>query len=123
MTNIFEDTKTALGVDSNETVFDIELTMHIGAAIDELKAIGVTVNRTGSLDGETWAIFNQNGNISVSLLDQIKQFVFISTRIVFDPPLPSIIKVLETRKERLVFYIKMYYDMTDKNTMVEGGDV
>ncbi len=108
MMTIMEDVSFYLGVPTNEIAFDIELEMCIAGAIDDIRAVGVEIAEFD--DKSDWTIFPEASQFSVSLLNQIKQYIYLTTKILFDPPLPSIILALERRQQQLLFYIQAFYD-------------
>lgn len=112
--SIVNDMMTQLGVAEDDATYRAELGMYIQAAIDDLKVIGVP---TTDIPDE-WAMFPNESQYELDLLGMIQQYIYITTKLLFDPPLPSVISSLERRQAQLVFHLKTYYDV-----QTQGGKV
>lgn len=100
MSSILNDTKKNLGIADDYTAFDIDVLMHINSALATLNQIGI-----GPAEGfevldttETWADF-----FGTDLrLNSVKTYVYLKTRLGFDPPATSFhIAALERQIEQL----------------------
>lgn len=86
--------KQMLGIEEDVTDFDLDIIIHINSALSELYDIGYG-SEPFKISGEetTWDLLLLNNTD----LELIKEFLFISVKMVFDPPLSSI--VMDTYKE------------------------
>jgi hypothetical protein len=82
--SILDTVKDALGYAPEYTVFDMAITMHINAAIGSLLQFGV--------GGDTGFVIQDNSTLwsqyvsSMAYLNMVKQYIFMSVRLAFDPP-------------------------------------
>lgn len=82
--SILTSIKKVLGIDEGLTVFDVDVQMHTNSALSKLTQIGVGPEHGFAISGpgETWADFVGND----PRLNSVKTFVFLSVKLVFDPP-------------------------------------
>lgn len=85
--SILESVKTALGVPSSDDYFSPQIIMHLNSVFAILTQLGV-----GPDDGfiiidgtEVWSDYLENNN----LLNFVKTYVAMRTRMLFDPPTSS----------------------------------
>lgn len=83
--SILDSTKQVLGVQSDDESFDIDITMHINTCFRILDQLGtgpsggyVVTDRT-----QLWSDFDP------AILPPVKSYVYITTRLLFDPPVTS----------------------------------
>ena len=86
--SILDTTKKALGVDPDYDVFDQELIMYINSAFAVLNQIGVGPREPFTIQDKTddWSSFFQGDG---SVLDNVRTYIYIKTRLMFDPPTTS----------------------------------
>ena len=86
MESILKTVKKMLGLSAEDTSFDIDIIIHINSVLATLNQIGVGVkNFTITSEGETWNDFLEENRD----LEQVKSYVYLKTRIAFDPPTGS----------------------------------
>lgn len=93
--------KKALGYEENYTPFDEEIAMHINGALMRLCQLGVgpaTGFRIGTDYTEKWSDLIGD----VANLEGAKNYVYLKTKLVFDPPTSS--SVIEVMKEQVKEY-------------------
>ncbi len=103
-TSILEDIKKLLGVPQDYEAFDTDIVMHINSAFSTLYQLGIGLKNGFYITGksEVWndlwrdCIFT---NTETDKFFFIKQYVYLSVRLIFDPPASSY--VLNAYKERL----------------------
>lgn len=103
--SILLSTKKLLGVDPTMDMFDLDIIMNVNSALANLNQIGVGPHEGYFVNGitETWAEFLGHNDLTV--LQNVKQYVYIWVKRVFDPPgatnhlaaLDNTIKELEWR--------------------------
>lgn len=74
-----------LGYEIDYDVFDMEIIMFINSAFGRLQQLGLgPVGGNFRITGydETWPMFNTNGH----QIDEVIEFVYLSVKLVFDPP-------------------------------------
>ena len=88
--------KKSLGLDPEFKDFDVDITMAINTSLSSLQQFGVFGETPFSISGEEqlWSQFIPEGN-----LEMIKSYIFIKTKLLFDPPQSSF--VLASYKEQL----------------------
>lgn len=85
--SILDSVKKVLGIDEEYTAFDTDITMHINSAFATLNQIGI-----GPADG--FSILDKTAVWHEYLagddkLSSVKTYVFLSVRVIFDPPATS----------------------------------
>lgn len=86
--------KKMLGLDAGYEAFDTDIIVHINSALFTLMQIGVGPAEGFIVTGpsETWSDFLDSHRD----LESVKSYVYMRTRLAFDPPQSSsVIKVLE----------------------------
>lgn len=95
--SILTSIKKLLGISEDYEHFDLDVMVHINVALAELIELGVGPKsgfRISSKDSK-WDDFLEGE----ALLEHAKQYVYLSVRLVFDPPTSSF--VLDALKSRL----------------------
>lgn len=90
MESILNSVKKMIGNSENDTSFDTDLIVHINSAFSILQQIGVGPAEGFSISGDTETWEDYLGDRKD--LNMVKTYVFIKTRMVFDPPTSGIIK-------------------------------
>lgn len=107
--SILKTIKTMLGIDPEDDVYTAELLVHINSAIMILTQIGVGPKEgfTVSSVVETWDEFLG----SSKLLEGAKQFIYIKTKIGFDPPASSfVVEAMQQMANELVQRLNIQVD-------------
>lgn len=94
--NVLEDVKKLIGFDADYNAFDTDLIININTTLSVLKQVGVKVQKYLSLESsDSWEdILGEHSNI-----EMIKQYIYLSVKIIFDPPLNS--AILSSYKEEI----------------------
>lgn len=93
-----------IGPSIDYDVFDQDLMIHINAAFSRLCQLGVGPELPFSITGmgERWCDFMVCG-----YQEEIKQYIYLKTRLIFDPPAnSSVINVYKEEIERLEWLLK-----------------
>lgn len=88
MASILEDIKKMIGPSASYEAFDTELIIHINSVFSILKQMGVgPQDETFKITGydETWDDYYEEGEN----LEMVKTYVYLKTRLIFDPPQAS----------------------------------
>ena len=82
--SILDSTKKVLGFEADYRAFDLDIMIHINTAFNILESLGVGPNGGYMIEGHenTWDEFTQND----TQLNSVKTYVYIKTRLLFDPP-------------------------------------
>lgn len=88
---ILTDIKTLLGLGfESESAFDTDILLHINSVFSNLHSMGIgpdggfTVSATSK-----WDEFFTNDEVRIKTLANIKSYVYIKVRLLFDPPANS----------------------------------
>lgn len=87
--SILDSIKTQLGICEDDTSFDQELIIHINSVLADIVQVGVGPSEGFAIEDETkiWSDF-----ISDSMtLQNVKMYVYLKVRVIFDPPASSIV--------------------------------
>jgi hypothetical protein len=102
--SILQSTKIKLGISVDQTVFDDEVASYINAAFGKLTQLGIGPLRGFAIEDEgvTWDdYFDATAEpLNEAMKSMIKTYVYLYSRIVFDPPTSSF--VLESLKEQIL---------------------
>ena len=103
--SILNSIKKLLGIASDYDAFDADVVLFINSALMALSQIGVgQIGFTISGTDETWSDFLSSRDD----LEAAKNYVYLSTRLVFDPPSSgSVIGSYEKLKEELEWRLKV----------------
>lgn len=94
--SILKTIRRMIGPDEDYSYFDTDLIIHINAAFSRLCQLGVGPEIPFHITGEdeTWCDFMEHG-----YQEEIKQYVYLSVRNIFDPPSSS--AVMNAYKEQI----------------------
>lgn len=87
MESILTSIKKLLGIEEGYTHFDTDIIMHINSVFSDLTQIGVGPSEgfTISDANTTWREYTEND----PLIANVKQYIYLKVRLVFDPPTNS----------------------------------
>ncbi len=89
MSSILQTVKKMIGIQPDYEIFDADLIVDINAAFMTLQQLGVGPKEGFMISGadEEWTDFDPSG----TLLNAVTQYVFLKTKLVFDPPATSFV--------------------------------
>lgn len=113
--SILTSTKKMLGVEDDQTAFDLEVTTHINSAISSLSQV-ITVNAAHIEDAETkWDALG----LPPVQLDMAKTFIFKKVKLAFDPPGTSyLIEAAERQIKEEEWRLKEFSETDEPNEEV-----
>lgn len=81
--------KKLLGIDKENTDFDLDITMHINSVFLVLSQLGIGPSTGYSISGSEsiWTEFIPDNDL---LLNYVKTYIYLSVRLAFDPPSSSV---------------------------------
>lgn len=87
MSSILTDTKKSLGINEDDTDFDVDIIIHINAVFFVLMQLGIGPDAGFQIEdsSDEWDDFLDEG----PYLNLVKQYVYLKTRMIFDPPTTS----------------------------------
>lgn len=110
-TSILEDVRESVGLAKDSKDFDVDLKMHINAAIGKLLQAGVVAPTVLTDDSLTWAQLQDpsKGKANDHFL-MVPLYVTLSTKIIFDPPPPSTVDQYAHNIDQLLWRLKIAYE-------------
>lgn len=106
---VLDSIKDALNICGEHFVFDPQIKMHINSIFSTLHQMGAGPSagfrvETGE---ETWSEFSSDS----ILIGLVKDYIFMRTKIVFDPPTSSfVLDALQKNADELAWRINCYVD-------------
>jgi len=126
--SILKSTKKVLQIDPDDTSFDLDILTHINSAFSTLTDLGAGPEDGFVIEDNTieWLDFLSDDLI---MLSKVKTFVFLQTRILFDPPATSfLLDAYAKQIEEAVWRISVrheannWVDPDPGFILVDGGD-
>lgn len=102
--SILRTVRRMVGPDEDYEHFDTDLIININAAFSRLCQLGVGPETPFKITGEeeTWCDFIEPG-----YQEEVKQYIYLKTRLVFDPPASSsVINVYKEEIDKLEWLLK-----------------
>lgn len=110
--SILKSTKKILGLAPDYTAFDLDVITHINSTFSTLNQLGIGPLEGFSIEDEetTWSDFiGDDPN-----LNSVKTYVFLKTRMMFDPPVTSyLIAAFEKQIAELEWRLNVYREETE----------
>lgn len=116
--SILSDTKSFLGLSSDQESFDIEILMFINSAISDLSELHDQTSPTyfNVTKDTEWNEYLKEEH--QTLLALIQEYIYTYTRVAFDPPANSFsIAAIERRLERVGFRITSVNSHTNQEVI------
>lgn len=99
--SILKTVKKILGLTPEYTAFDLDVITHINTAFSTLYQLGVGPEGGFAIEDDT-ATWSQYIDGDISIVNACKTYVYLRTRLLFDPPPTSF--ALASMKEQLTEY-------------------
>lgn len=116
---ILVSTKKILGLDEAYTAFDHDIIVHINSAFSTLNQLGVGPEEGFMIydDTTTWNSYP----VPIEQLNMVRTYVFLSVRMLFDPPATSFhLEAMNRQKTELEWRLNVF---TESHVHVDGdGD-
>jgi hypothetical protein len=104
--SILDSVKKTLGFESEYQAFDLDIIMSINSTFGSLKQIGVGAS-TGFIIQDNTTLWSQYIS-DLAYLGLVKQYIFMSVRLAFDPPQTSFgIAAIEKQIEQLIWRVSV----------------
>lgn len=107
MSSILNDVKHNLGLLAGDDSFDSDLVIYINSAISVLTQLGV-----GPVEGYeiTDASNAWNEFVDDKRLNSVMSYIFLKVKLMFDPPMPSVIASYERQIQEMEYRINVVVD-------------
>lgn len=105
--SILTSTKKILGISKEYTAFDLDIITHINSAFVTLNQLGIGPKQGFAIEDEaaTWDSFTGND----VLLNSVRTYVYLKTRLLFDPPATSFhLEAVRTQIQELEWRLSVY---------------
>lgn len=102
--SILKTVRQMIGPSASYDVFDTDLIININSCLSRLCQLGVGPETPFKITGDTeeWTDFIDNGN-----LEEVKQYIYLKTRLIFDPPSSgTVIGLYKEEIEKLEWLLK-----------------
>lgn len=102
---ILESVKKNLGILKDETVFDSDIIFWINSEFSTLHQLGIGPVDPYKITGysETWSDFKSQANA-----DMVRAYIFVSTKLGFDPPSNSfLVSALQEKRQELTWRLEV----------------
>ena len=108
--SILETVVEAVGLAVDDQAFHQELTLHINSALATLYQNGVGKSVVVKDYGLLWEDFKDETQVvGNEMFEQVKLYVFIKTKLLFDPPPPSTVKPMTEAGDELLWRLREQY--------------
>lgn len=120
-TSILKSVRSAVGLNAEDSSFDVELLMHINGSIMILHQNGIGMPIHVDDENAVWEDFKNPIQVDANpMISAAKTFVFIKTKILFDPPPPSTIKYMAEAADEYLWRLRESFDVGLSEVIVEG---
>lgn len=109
--SILRDIRQSVGLSIDMSDFDVDLLLHINAAIGTLNQNGVGKDLIVTDASSTWNDLKDpkqsDGNQYFKI---VPLFLMLSTKVLFDPPPPSSVQVYQDQIDQILWRLKIAYE-------------
>ena len=119
-TSILKSVRSAVGLDAEDSSFDLELLMHNNGSIMILHQNGIGMPIHVEDVDAVWEDFKNPMQVDANpMFSAAKTFIFIKTKILFDPPPPSTIKYMAEAADEYLWRLRESFDVGLSEVIVE----
>lgn len=116
-TSVLKTVRGALGLGIEDASFDHEVVLHVNAAIGTLVQNGVILGKVLTGTELVWDDLKDPEKAYADyLFEQVKLFVFVKTKMLFDPPPPSTAPYMNDYATELLWRLRESFDINDGRT-------
>lgn len=113
--SILMDVRGALGLLVEDDAFDSEIIMHVNSALAILRQNGVGLPTYVTDISTLWSSFVDPEQVEGNLVfPMVKTYVFLKTKLLFDPPPPSNVTYVNESVSELLWRLREEYMEGDK---------
>lgn len=122
--SILKSIRNAVGLDAEDDSFDGELLMHINGGIMTLNQNGIGRPVIVMDDSTTWdELKDPSQDYANEMFVAVKSYIFVKTKILFDPPPPSTIKYMSEAVDEYLWRLRESFDVGLDGLILEEVDV
>lgn len=122
--SILKSIRNAVGLDAEDDSFDGELLMHINGGIMTLNQNGIGRPVIVMDDNATWdELKDPSQDYANEMFVAVKSYIFVKTKILFDPPPPSTIKYMSEAVDEYLWRLRESFDVGLDGLILEEVDV
>lgn len=108
--SILKTTRKALGLNEDDSSFDSELLMHINSSLGKALQNGVGKLTIVNDETTTWIDVKDDTQTGNDYFGLLPTFVFLSTKVLFDPPPPSLVDVYSRQVDEHLWRLRAAYE-------------
>ena len=122
--SILKSIRNAVGLDAEDDSFDGELLMHINGGIMTLNQNGIGRPVIVMDDSSTWdELKNPSQDYANEMFVAVKSYIFVKTKILFDPPPPSTIKYMSEAVDEYLWRLRESFDVGLDGSILEEVEI
>ena len=108
--SILETIVSGLGLEVDESAFNLEIIMYVNSALLTVYQNGAGTPLVVKDYAQTWEEFKDPAQVEGNkMFEQIKLYVMLKTKIIFDPPPPSTAPYMQAYIDELLWRIRAAY--------------
>ena len=113
--SILYTTRTAIGLEPEDSAFDEEIKAHINTTLAILKQNGIGRGIVVTDESQTWEDFKDPLQIDGNeYFYMVPLYVFTKTKLVFDPPPPSNVAYYKDYTAEILWRLRAAYDVSEQ---------
>lgn len=114
--SVLKETIDALGLNPNDDSFNAELKLHINSSLSTMYQNGIGTPFQIESEEEVWSNFlkESQSNQNEYMLGQVKSFVYFKTKLMFDPPPPSVVEQMVKAGDEMLWRLREQYDILEE---------
>jgi hypothetical protein len=121
--SILKDVRVMVGLSADTSDFDTDLLVHINSSISKLNQNGVGNFLLVTDDTSTWNDLQNPLQVEGNkYFNMVPTFIFLSTKLIFDPPPPSTVQHYANNIDQSLWRLKVAYEEPYVAPIVEGSE-
>ncbi len=108
--SILDTVRGAIGLVADDTSFDSELIIHINSHLATLYQNGVVLPIVVEDSTALWSELKDESKNN-DMFEQIKTYIFLRTKLLFDPPPPKTANYMDAAATELLWRLRCHYDV------------
>lgn len=113
--SILEELREVNGLSREDDSFDADLKIHANSALATLVQNGVVLPIVVKDTTQVWnSLKPPDKDEANEMFEQVKLFVFLKTKILFDPPPPSTVGPMTAGIDELLWRLRESYDIPEE---------
>ena len=108
--SILDTVRGAMGLVEDDSSFDSELIIHINSNLSTLYQNGVGLPIVVEDSTALWSDLKDDSKNN-DMFEQIKTYIFLRTKLLFDPPPPKTANYMDAAATELLWRLRCHYDV------------